>query len=95
MGDGGINIIVAPSKTHKSKFSCRLTIVITQKDPLLLNLIKEGLIKTGVTADKILLRFDGQVHRLKLTDRTIALKPMIEYFDKYPFLNLQQLQYFY
>jgi len=90
-----MNIFVTESKTHKLGKSCKLTITITQKDPILLNLIKEGLIKSELPEEKILLSFDGKVYRLKLTDRNYILNRMIKYLDKFPFLSSKDLQYFY
>jgi hypothetical protein len=63
-----MNLFVADSKTHSLGKSCRLTLTIAQRDRTLLDLIKEGLIKAGKPADKIHIRFDGKVYRLKLND---------------------------
>ncbi len=93
--DGGINIIVANSDTHKLGKSCRLTITIAQKERILLDHIKDGLIKSGIPTNKILLRFDGRVYRLKLTDREYTINRMIKYLDKYPFLSAKDIQYMY
>lgn len=90
--DGGINILVTPSKTHTLGKSCKLTITIAQKDRTLLDLIIDCLIKNNIPST---FRFDGKVYRLKLTDRDLALNFMIQYLDKYPFICAKQLQYLY
>jgi hypothetical protein len=88
--DGNLGIFTTPSKTHNSGKSCRLSIRITQKDILLLNLIKKGL-----NNEDILIRFDGLVHRLSMNHRSTILKNMVEYLDNFPFLSKKNLQYFY
>lgn len=56
---------------------------------------REGLAENRIPKEKVLQRFDGKVHRLKLTDRERALSRMIEYIDDYQFLSQKQLEYNY
>ncbi len=93
--DGGLYLDITNSKTHLLKKSCRLTIRITQKDRTLLDLIKEGLTKDQIPSAKIQFRFDGKVHRLRITDRKVALNKIVKYLDKYPFICAKHIQYFY
>lgn len=93
--EGCLQLDIADSKTHISGKSCKIRLQITQKDGLLLDLVKTALIKFGIPENKIIIRFDGRVHRLKITDRHLAIRIIIAYLDKYPMLSAKQLQYYY
>lgn len=85
-GDGSLGIFQAKSLTHRLKTSVRLEVKFSQKESLVLNLIKE------VLGGSIHLDKKG-ITRLNITSMT-NLSRIILYLDRYSLQSEKYLQYF-
>lgn len=85
--DGSLGIFIANSKTHKLGKSVRLEIKISQKEPFLLEKIKE------IFGGTISLPKNQNVYKFKITGN-IKINKMIYYLDLYNLQSLKYVQYF-
>jgi len=94
--DGTIGIFIAKSPTHLQGVSVRLSIIIIQKNALVLEQIREAF-NVFLTNGKTLgiKKNKMGIHRLAFLDRKGSLRVLINYLDHFPLRSKKALQFFY
>lgn len=95
--DGTLGIYLVKSNTHLLGVSVRLSVRIIQKNPLVLELIKDcfGIPLKNKKAPGISKTKKTGIHRILFTDRAGSFLLMLNYLDKFSLRSAKALQYFY
>lgn len=91
--EGCIGIHLAKSKTHTLGVTVRLLVTATEKNKLVLSLIKDAFRKYNPS--KVSKVKKTGLHTLSFTNRATSLKAIVRYLDSFPLRGAKALHFYY